>query len=377
MFLLNLPINIKEQAAIERRRHQEKERLSRIFNDKYRTIGIDKISLDEQVEERRHLKELEKQRNNAFNREMIRNDLKLIDHEQEELSQQRQYAQELNEYRRLYQKPEDAKEWDLNNPNSWKYLTPSRINDDDARLGPSSGQIFAGEDLQGSVRRKAQQEQLKKYFDTQIMIKTKNDEQERLANLLYDYKQLELNERSNSFEQSENDCHRAIEIATRNYNEILANEAKIRENERKTRETEERLAEIANTAFSDMLTENSTDILDSRCHIIVDRWKGMTKDQLDDIRRQQLVQIDERQKINNTQKNFDKIWEQYANALAKQAIITEQKIEENNRHIRCHLADENKKLAKQQNEHQNYLNTILYRSTPTAAFYEQFNITSR
>jgi hypothetical protein len=40
MFLLNLPIDIKEQAAIERRRREEKERLSRIFNVKYRTIGV-------------------------------------------------------------------------------------------------------------------------------------------------------------------------------------------------------------------------------------------------------------------------------------------------------------------------------------------------
>jgi hypothetical protein len=37
---LNLPLNLKEQAAIERRRREEKERLSRIFNDKYRTIGV-------------------------------------------------------------------------------------------------------------------------------------------------------------------------------------------------------------------------------------------------------------------------------------------------------------------------------------------------
>jgi hypothetical protein len=49
----------------------------------------------------------------------------------------------------------------------------------------------------------------------------KKDEQERMANILYDYKQLELTERGHSFEQMEDECHRAIEIATRNYNEIL------------------------------------------------------------------------------------------------------------------------------------------------------------
>jgi hypothetical protein len=53
------------------------------------------------------------------------------------------------------------------------------------------------------------------------MTKIEKNEQERIANLLYDYKQLELSERSNTFEQIENECHRAIEIATRNYNEIL------------------------------------------------------------------------------------------------------------------------------------------------------------
>jgi hypothetical protein len=53
------------------------------------------------------------------------------------------------------------------------------------------------------------------------MARTKKDEQERIANLLYDYKQLELSERSNTFEQIENECHRAMEIAIRNYNEIL------------------------------------------------------------------------------------------------------------------------------------------------------------
>ncbi|CAF3321059.1 unnamed protein product, partial [Rotaria sp. Silwood2] len=97
------------------------------------------------------------------------NDLKQILLEQEELSQKSQYEQELNNYRRLYQKPEHAKEWDLNDPNRWKQLTPTRINDNDSRLGPSSGQIFIGEDLQASKRKKIQQEQLKRYFNLQVI----------------------------------------------------------------------------------------------------------------------------------------------------------------------------------------------------------------
>ena len=40
MYKLDLPIDLKEQAAIERRRRLEKERQSRIFNNRYRLIGV-------------------------------------------------------------------------------------------------------------------------------------------------------------------------------------------------------------------------------------------------------------------------------------------------------------------------------------------------
>jgi hypothetical protein len=100
---------------------------------------------------------------------MIRNDLKQLFLQEDEFSKQRQNRKKLNEYRRLYQRPENTREWDLNDPNRWKHLTPARISDD-SRLGPSSCQIFSGEDLQASVRKKAQQEQLKNYFDIQVRI---------------------------------------------------------------------------------------------------------------------------------------------------------------------------------------------------------------
>ncbi|CAF2125497.1 unnamed protein product [Rotaria magnacalcarata] len=188
---------------------------------------------------------------------------------------------------------------------------------------------------------------------------------------------MELNEQSNRFEKMENECHRAIEIATRNYNEILARETKIRVNEQKTRQTEEQLAEIANAAFSDMLTESSTSVSDSRCHIMVDQWKGMSRDQLEDIRHQQLSQIAERQKRNDAEKSFDETWKKYSDAIAKQAIIVEQQIEGDRRKYNHCLANENKNLAKIQRERQDYLNSIVYRSAPAAAFYQQFNMTSR
>lgn len=45
MYKLDLPIDLKEAAAIERRRNLELERQSRIFNAKVRTIGVSFIKL--------------------------------------------------------------------------------------------------------------------------------------------------------------------------------------------------------------------------------------------------------------------------------------------------------------------------------------------
>ena len=117
-------------------------------------------------------------------------------------------------------------------------------------------------------------------------------EQERLADLVYNCQQVDLCERSDMLGHMEEECRQAMNIATRDYNEILARETKMRSNEQRARQTEEQLAEIAHTCFSDMLNE-STGSDDPR--IVVDRWKGMSQEQLDRIRHEQLRQIAERE----------------------------------------------------------------------------------
>ena len=44
MYKLDLPVDYKEAAAIERRRQMEEERKTRIFNAKARTIGVSVIN---------------------------------------------------------------------------------------------------------------------------------------------------------------------------------------------------------------------------------------------------------------------------------------------------------------------------------------------
>lgn len=43
MYKLDLPLDLKENAAIERRRNREMQRQSRIFNARVRTIGVSEV----------------------------------------------------------------------------------------------------------------------------------------------------------------------------------------------------------------------------------------------------------------------------------------------------------------------------------------------
>ena len=72
MYKLDLPIDYKEAAAIERRRNMEEQRKSRIFNAKTRIIGIDRQALDQQVHDRKTMEEFERRRNEAFGMFLLR-----------------------------------------------------------------------------------------------------------------------------------------------------------------------------------------------------------------------------------------------------------------------------------------------------------------
>jgi len=66
MYKLDLPVDLKEAAAVERRRAQEEQRKTRIFNSKTRMIGVDELALKQQVKDRKQQEERERNRHEAF-----------------------------------------------------------------------------------------------------------------------------------------------------------------------------------------------------------------------------------------------------------------------------------------------------------------------
>ena len=162
----------------------------------------------------------------------------------------------LNEYRKMHQQPNTRREFDLYDPDSLKKDKPARVHDDDPRCTLSSLQKFEGEDLNNPARKKLQQEQMREWSKQQADERQKADDKKRRADLLYDKKQIELDNRAMELQKAEMACRRAINTAQANYNKALSDEVSNQKELDKRREMDDKLTEIANHVHGDFLTEN-------------------------------------------------------------------------------------------------------------------------
>lgn len=66
MYKVDLPVDRSIEKAVERRRSAETTRQARIFNTRLRVMGLDVDALNQQVQEKKHQRNMEMQRDKAF-----------------------------------------------------------------------------------------------------------------------------------------------------------------------------------------------------------------------------------------------------------------------------------------------------------------------
>lgn len=379
MYKLDLPVDYKESAAIERRRNMEEQRKSRIFNSKSRTIGVDMQALEQQIKDKKQSEDYERRRADAFASDAVRNDKisQLLERRQNQDMFELNRA--LNEFRSLHQQPDSRREFDLYDPDYLKKDKPARVSDDDPRCGISSIQKFEGEDLNSKARSKYQQEQLREWSLEQQREKDQARRNQAQADRLHELKMRELDQRSMDLQNAEEQCRRAINFATTDYNNALARERNEKERLHKQQELDDNMTEIANHVFGDVLTENPA-IAQSAFgphRVITDRWKGMSPQQLEDIRKQQEKQRLERERLEQEKKLKDLEFDRQRVANARAAMLLEREAERKREELNRRMADENRRLAQEQRSHQDFMDKEVYTNPPTASYFMQFNTSTR
>ncbi|XP_078520631.1 RIB43A-like with coiled-coils protein 2 [Lissotriton helveticus] len=379
MYKLDLPLDLKEVAAIERRRNREQQRQSRIFNAKVRTMGVDVEVLKCQVEERKLAERKEKAREESFDADRVQSDkvAQILEAEQNRFA--RSINKKVQEFREQVQPPETRLEFDLYDPQALKKDKPARVSDDDPRCGPASLQKLAGEDLNKEERQKGQQELTRKWLTDQRKEKERNQAQSKYADNLFDKKRMELDERALHLARMEEDCRKAINLATENFNKAQAAEAAERQRLQRQQEEDDNFAEIYNHLTGDILTENPAQAASGfgPDRVVPDRWKGMSPQQLEVIRHGQELQRQEKQRSKEQARQLEEEWDKQRNLVARAGMVLEQEEGCLRKELRKGLDSYNEQLSREQKAHLQYLEKEVYTNKPTAQYFCQFNTTTR
>ncbi|KAM6928589.1 RIB43A-like with coiled-coils protein 1 [Lycodopsis pacificus] len=378
MYKVDLPVDPSIENAVEMRRSAETARKARIFNTRLRVLGLDLDALNQQVQEKKQQQNMEKQRDKAFDKLREYHDEALLQQDIDEREKQAALHTDLTQYWATHQRVEDSSDADLKCGLKGAF----GITIPEAELGPASMKIFQGEDIGEEQRRR---EQMKK---TERDLRAQKEDNER--RLLGDKhremlasKELVHQDRTGlQLRALEEECKKAARIALDNYNQALAAERTETLKEQHRREERENLAEMRHTLTSDLMTEcaeaAAREVGGGRLPpVLVDRWKGMSPEQLSAIQREREEQRIERQRQRESEKIQDAACELQLLKLSREAEEEERRAEELRAEKRIQTDRYNMQLAREQQAYQEYLNKKLYTNKPSKDYFYQFNTSSR
>uniref|UniRef100_A0A672HNI5 RIB43A domain with coiled-coils 2 n=1 Tax=Salarias fasciatus TaxID=181472 RepID=A0A672HNI5_SALFA len=156
MFNAELLSDRLARAKLERSRNRETERQQRIFDYKFRTIGVDKEALDMQVKEKKKKEDEAKKEQKAYDADVLHNTrAACILHNRLE-KEKRAAEKAIVTYRQQQQQPWHRREYDLNDSDRWK-----KTHQDDAQMILPG---LVGEDPESQSRQQRQRQQLRDWL---------------------------------------------------------------------------------------------------------------------------------------------------------------------------------------------------------------------
>ncbi|XP_035015589.1 RIB43A-like with coiled-coils protein 1 [Hippoglossus stenolepis] len=378
MYKVDLPVEQSTEKAVERRRSAESARKARIFNTRLRVMGLDTDVLNQQVQEKKHQQNIERQRDKAFDKLREYHDVALLQLDTDDREKRAALHTDLVQYWATQQRVEDSRDADLKCglQGAFRIPIPER------ELGPASMQMFQGEGIgEEQVRR----EQMKK-TERDLQAQREDNARRHMGNkhreMLVSRELVHQDLRGVQQAALEEECQNAIRIAYNDYNRALAAEQAEKLMEQHRREERENLAEMRHTLTSDMMTE-CAEAAERKVgggkphHVLTDRWRGMSPEELRAIHEERETQCRERQRKRDAEKIHDAAWDHQLLKQSREAEEEEARAAELRRQTRIQMDQYNMQLAREQQAHQEYLDKKLYTNKPTRDYFYQFNTSSR
>ncbi|XP_003812436.2 RIB43A-like with coiled-coils protein 2 isoform X2 [Pan paniscus] len=373
-----LPRDLRQDANLAKRRHAELCRQKRVFNARNRIIGGDTEAWDVQVHDQKIKEATEKARHETFAAEMRQNDKIVCILENRKKRDRKNLCRAINDFQQSFQKPETRREFDLSDPLALKKDLPARQSDNDVRNTISGMQKFMGEDLNFHERKKFQQEQNREWSLQQQREWKNARAEQKCAEALYTETRLQFDETAKHLQKLESTTRKAVCASVKDFNKSQAIESVERKKQEKKQEQEDNLAEITNLLRGDLLSENPQQAASSfgPHRVVPDRWKGMTQEQLEQIRLVQKQQIQEKLRLQEEKRQRDLDWDRRRIQGARATLLFERQQRRQQRDLRRALDSSNLSLAKEQRLQKKYMNEVCT-NQPTGDYFTQFNTGSR
>ncbi|XP_054181498.1 RIB43A-like with coiled-coils protein 2 isoform X2 [Homo sapiens] len=195
---------------------------------------------------------------------------------------------------------------------------------------------------------------------------------------LYTETRLQFDETAKHLQKLESTTRKAVCASVKDFNKSQAIESVERKKQEKKQEQEDNLAEITNLLRGDLLSENPQQAASSLGphRVVPDRWKGMTQEQLEQIRLVQKQQIQEKLRLQEEKRQRDLDWDRRRIQGARATLLFERQQWRQQRDLRRALDSSNLSLAKEQHLQKKYMNEV-YTNQPTGDYFTQFNTGSR
>ncbi|XP_062248701.1 RIB43A-like with coiled-coils protein 1 [Platichthys flesus] len=378
MYKVDFPVDQSAEKAVERRRSAESARKARIFNTRLRVMGLDTDVLNQQVQEKKHQQNIERQRDKAFDKLREYHDVALLQLETDDREKRAALHTDLVQYWATQQRVEDSPDADLKCglQGAFRIPIPER------ELGPASMQMFQGEGIGEEQVRREQMKETERYLQAQREENARRHMGNKHREMLVSRELVHQDLRGVQQAALEEECKNAIRIAYNDYNRALAAEQAEKLMEQHRREERENLAEMKHTLTSDMMTE-CAEAAERKVgggkphHVLTDRWRGMSPEQLRAVHEERETQCRERQRQRDAEKIHDTALDLQLLKLSREAEEEEARAAELKRQTRIQMDQYNMQLAREQQAHQEYLDKKLYTNKPTRDYFYQFNTSSR
>ena len=292
--MLNTKINLKE------------ERRKKFLNDKLRTIGVDKIGLKNQIEEKNELKRQEKNENDKHN--LWENSLLKTMNEtyQQNLLQKKEIQNNLKSSWDFQRDKSKKQEWEIENPNNlYTFQTGSGI-----LLAENIG--TKNEDIKIEEKRKKKIQ--KEFLNNQIEEKRKILKDEKELEKLEAKRLIEIVNIQNELSNQNNLEKLNRNIETKNFNQKQFETQILKKKEFEREENYLGMKSIEFFNNNVMLNEFRINECGKNNKIIRQEWKGFSPMELSEIRKIQSQQRKEKKEKNEIEKEENnKIDESYLN----------------------------------------------------------------